>query len=412
METQVEVNHWQLLSVIARSLDSVGVNDALHARRVAHMVHQIAGTMKLSDDRRELLTGAALLHDCGVSSRAEQRILIDTFISVGSDSHCLRGYEFLNGCLPLRQYATLIRYHNRPWRHLQDLAVPDADKQANALIFLCDYVDHIYMRHVAECGLDGMILRKDAIVDTILSKESGFFSDALIGIFAQTASREGFWYSLRPEYVQGYLSPIERRTHHVETMSLQKILSLSTFLSRIIDAKSTFTQVHSERVAVIARLLAEAMGLSDLDQTKIQIAGLLHDIGKLQLPDHILHKPGALTGLEFASVKRHTLDTRLVLDALFPGSPICTWAAQHHEKLNGSGYPFGLKADAIDLPTRILTISDIFQALTQERPYRGRFSPDQVLKTMGKMVEDNEIDGEVFSILKNDVEEYYAISAY
>jgi HD-GYP domain-containing protein (c-di-GMP phosphodiesterase class II) len=131
----------------------------------------------------------------------------------------------------------------------------------------------------------------------------------------------------------------------------------------------------------------------------LRIAGLLHDVGKLRTPDEILEKAGKLSEEELAQMHSHPLDSKRVLKAIFPNTPIAKWASEHHEKLDGSGYPFGWHATQIDLPTRVLCIADIFQALCQKRPYRDRLNVDDVLNIMDNMASEGKIDSEVYSVL-------------
>ena len=107
----------------------------------------------------------------------------------------------------------------------------------------------------------------------------------------------------------------------------------------MVDAKSIYTLEHSTRVARIARFLGEASGATGDTLDHLEIAGLLHDIGKLRVPEAIIDKPGMLTREERALITRHSYDTGHILKKVFPGQPIAHWAAMHHENLLGTGYP-------------------------------------------------------------------------
>jgi HD-GYP domain-containing protein (c-di-GMP phosphodiesterase class II) len=138
----------------------------------------------------------------------------------------------------------------------------------------------------------------------------------------------------------------------------------------IIDAKSPFTYNHSTRVADVAREVALHCGLDATEQRRIYRAGLLHDIGKLGVSNTILDKEGKLTPEEWESMKLHPRYTLEILQRVSAFSGFAWTASTHHEKLDGSGYPWKMKGSALDLPSRILTVSDIFDALTSDRPYR------------------------------------------
>jgi HD-GYP domain-containing protein (c-di-GMP phosphodiesterase class II) len=138
----------------------------------------------------------------------------------------------------------------------------------------------------------------------------------------------------------------------------------------IIDAKSPFTFGHSMRVATTARLVAKKCGLDAIEQRRIYRAGLLHDIGKLGVSNLILDKDGPLTDEEREKVEQHPRYTLDILERVSAFRGFARTAALHHEKLDGGGYPFGYGGDELDLPARILVVSDIYDALSSDRPYR------------------------------------------
>jgi HD-GYP domain-containing protein (c-di-GMP phosphodiesterase class II) len=138
----------------------------------------------------------------------------------------------------------------------------------------------------------------------------------------------------------------------------------------IIDAKSPFTYRHSTRVADVARAVARACGLDESEQTRIHRAGLLHDVGKLGVSNLILDKNGPLTAAERERVEQHPRWSLEILQRVSAFSGFALTAALHHEKLDGSGYPWGVDATGLDLPARILAVSDIYDALSSDRPYR------------------------------------------
>ena len=143
---------------------------------------------------------------------------------------------------------------------------------------------------------------------------------------------------------------------------------LADFFAQIVDYKSEFTGMHSIGVAKKAAALAEHLGYDRLDIQKIYLAGALHDIGKMAIGNEILEKPGRLTDEEFSKMKNHAGYTYMILSEVEDFEEIRDWAALHHEKLDGSGYPFGRTAEELNEPERILACVDIYQALTEERP--------------------------------------------
>jgi HD-GYP domain-containing protein (c-di-GMP phosphodiesterase class II) len=158
----------------------------------------------------------------------------------------------------------------------------------------------------------------------------------------------------------------------------QAHLEMIRSLSAAIDARNPFTQGHSERVARIAARLGQQMGLPASVCNELYLAGLLHDIGMVAVPDTVLHKPEALTDRELELLRQHTL----LADRLLSSVPTlgCVRAAvrSHHERHDGKGYPDGLAGEAVPLPARILAVADACEAMTADRPYRAGLSSTKV----------------------------------
>ena len=145
----------------------------------------------------------------------------------------------------------------------------------------------------------------------------------------------------------------------------------------VIDAKSPFTARHSRGVATYARLIGTQLGFSPADLRDLQRAGLLHDIGKLGIPNTILDKPAKLTEDEFARMRLHPAYTERILSGIPAFARFAVIAAAHHERLDGRGYHRGLAAADLPLSARALATADVFEALTADRPYRGPMDPDE-----------------------------------
>jgi PAS domain S-box-containing protein len=141
-------------------------------------------------------------------------------------------------------------------------------------------------------------------------------------------------------------------------------------LSAAVEARDPYTAGHEQRVASIARKIGQELGLSSRRLTGLELAGLVHDVGKIQVPAEILSKPGRLTELELALVKQHPVVGARLLDGIDFEWPIQAIIRQHHERLDGSGYPDGLKGDDILLEARIIAVADTLEAMASHRPYR------------------------------------------
>jgi HD-GYP domain-containing protein (c-di-GMP phosphodiesterase class II) len=147
----------------------------------------------------------------------------------------------------------------------------------------------------------------------------------------------------------------------------------------VIDAKSPFTARHSRGVATYAGLIGEELGFSRVDLRELRRAGLLHDIGKLGIPNTILDKPAKLTDEEFARIRLHPAYTEQILAGIPAFAGFAAVAAAHHERLDGRGYHRGVLAGDLPLSARVLAAADVFEALTADRPYRGPMDPDEAI---------------------------------
>jgi putative nucleotidyltransferase with HDIG domain len=169
--------------------------------------------------------------------------------------------------------------------------------------------------------------------------------------------------------------------------------------ARVIDAKSPYTFNHSARVADITIGMARAQGIHGERPRDLRRAALLHDIGKLAVSNAILDKPGKLTGDEFNQIKDHPRQTYAILSRAACFSPIAELAANHHEKLDGSGYHRGIGAERLTPDMRILAVADIYEALTANRPYRDGMPLEQAMGIIASDV-PHKLDADAFAGLQ------------
>ncbi len=149
-------------------------------------------------------------------------------------------------------------------------------------------------------------------------------------------------------------------------------------LSNAIDAKDTYTNGHSRRVAEYSREIARRYGFSESEQEQVYMIGLLHDVGKIGIPDTILNKPGKLTNEEFAIIKTHPSIGAEILKNITEFPEISHGAHWHHERYDGRGYPDGLKGDEIPIIAQIISVADAYDAMTSRRSYRSVMLQEKV----------------------------------
>lgn len=214
--------------------------------------------------------------------------------------------------------------------------------------------------------------------DVARSRRKKWFDPALVDAFLAEAREGRIWESLDRRDLTLAVSCLEP-TDRIQTATPELLDLTALAFARIIDAKSPFTYEHSEGVARIAVTITEYMGSPASEVQDQRRAGLLHDVGKLGVSNSILDKPGKLTDAEFAQVKKHPGLTYSTLVRVAPFRSIADLAASHHERLDGSGYHQGVTGKNLDLPARILAVADVYDALTQDRPYRPPMPMEKVL---------------------------------
>jgi putative nucleotidyltransferase with HDIG domain len=163
-----------------------------------------------------------------------------------------------------------------------------------------------------------------------------------------------------------------------------------------VEAKDQYTHGHSENVMKYTIVLAKHLGLSDTEIENVKYAGLLHDIGKIGISEFILNKPSRLTNIEFDEIKKHpALGAKIIADVPFL-HPLVPFVLHHHEFYDGSGYPEGISGEEIPYGARILSVADVFEAMTSTRPYRKALSPEIAVQTLvagkGKQFDPNMVD--------------------
>jgi len=218
------------------------------------------------------------------------------------------------------------------------------------------------------------------------SAPSYFVGAGTAALAASLVAHAGYWvapFTFAPLYLmyrtyKVYMGRIEDEQRHVQQTSDLHLATIEA-LARAIDAKDQTTQLHIRRVQVYAAGLAKAAGLSEHEIQGVKTAALLHDIGKLAVPEHILSKPGPLTQEEFQKIRIHPqVGAEIIAAVPFP-YPVAPLILSHHERWDGKGYPQGLAGEDIPIGARILTIVDYFDAVTTERPYHKALNNDSAL---------------------------------
>ena len=396
----------QLVMTIAHSVDLVGVDDVLHGRRVGMLARELAIRLGWDEAAQVVLYDAGLLHDCGVSStRIHRRLVVDLEWS-GAEEHCIRGHELLKDFAPLAHLAPIIRYHHSRWEWLEQQDMLRQPALFANLIYLADRIDVL----AAPFHADQTLLANTGRIRQRLEAERGrMFAAELVDAFLDLSQGEAFWLGLQPDWVHDYQEGMEGHGD-LRMVGWADFKCCADIFARIIDAKSPYTEQHSRGVSRLSRHLAERLGLDAVTCEKIEVAGLLHDIGKLQIPDEIIEGTNPLTAHEFDIMKSHSYGTLQVLKRLHAIAELARWASYHHETPDGHGYPFHIHGDALPLEARIINVADIFQALAQDRPYRRPMAPERIITILNERVAAGLADATVVAAVAADLANCHRIA--
>lgn len=429
-----------LLSSLSYALDLTEGQPMGHAVRTCLIGMRIGAALGLSEDSLSHLHYALLLKDAGCSSNSARMFAI-----FGCDDLSAKYDAKISDWCRLSEavkYAVTHTMPNAPmWERLQKMRelmripgrVMDALTQArctrgadiarslnlgeetSAAIFnLDEHWDGHGAAHAKKGEEIPLLARIACLAQTmevfattfdvsrayaVARERSGRWFDPQVVRAAQSFENDGpFWKAVR-DNPRALLEETTRPALQGK-ITETSIDAVCSAFAAIVDAKSSFTGEHSSRVCGYADEIAEEMGLGDERRTLLRRASLLHDLGKLAVPNLILDKPDRLTEEEFAVVKRHPYHTEQILKNIEGFERLTRIAAAHHEKLNGTGYFRGLFADDLDLDMRILAVADIFDALTAKRPYRDALPLEKVFQILDKDA-GIALDADCIAALKN-----------
>jgi HD-GYP domain-containing protein (c-di-GMP phosphodiesterase class II) len=415
----VDIRLSELVSALSHALDVTGGQPMGHAERTCLIGQRLADAVGLDSAQRSSLFYALLLKDAGCSTTAAQ--IATTF---GTDDHQVKRDSRL---IDLHRPRTTLGYLRRNVapgapllrraHHLRAVVamsrggVDELERMrcergadiargigldedaATAITELFEHWDgngHPGERAGEEISLLARMACLSqtmevfwqnggaaAACDVARARRGTWFDPALVDAVDELERDVCFWASLETPDVQA-VEPADR-VLRADDAGLDRVAEA---FAGIVDAKSPFTARHCEGVAEIADGIAATMGLDDATRRLLRRAALLHDLGKLGVSNRILDKAGPLTDGEWGAVRRHPRLSMIILRAVPALAPVGRLSATHHERLDGSGYPYGLTAGELKLPDRILQVADVTDALTAERPYREALSPDEGLAIM------------------------------
>lgn len=390
-----ESNSVKLQNLLLSLSDALDLADPLinqHQIRTAFIAWQISRVMDLPQTFENDLFIASLLHDVGALS-PEEKLSIHDMEVANPDQHCILGERLLKSVPIFSAASWMVRYHHTPWEQFEVL-VPTGSILGAQIISLADHVERSISRS------QFILHQNEAIIEHIRSLSGNVIAPELLDVFLSLSYREDFWLDLvSPRLYSVLLNNGPCQSIDVEP---SRLLAISEMFRAMIDFRSRFTATHSSGVATAAATLSRLFGFTETEVEMMEVAGNLHDLGKLVIPNHILTKPDKLTREEYALMRQHTYHTYMVLKTIGGIQQVAEWAAFHHEHLDGSGYPFHLTARDLSIQSRIMGVADVFTALSENRPYRASMDRESILRTLTRMSQRNWLDASVVALLEKN----------
>jgi len=365
-----------------------------HGRRVAYISLRIGERLGLSKEELFDLGRFAILHDIGAAkSIAEQEsVLVERTLLEKYQSHCEYGQAIADLFPSLTEQHNIILYHHEKFDGSGFFGKKDDEiPLMSKLICMSDYLELRYFSKKIEYV-------PEQIIFEIKQLSGVLFNPLLVEILDDLAKEMTFWLDIENSNIDFAL---HRHLPMIDDpVSTKDLFTIAEIISATIDSKSIFTNIHSKGLADKALKFAKFCKFSKVKTGQFYLAALLHDIGKLIVPIKLLNKNTSLSSQEMDIIRQHSYYTEKTLMLMGVDSNVVRWASNHHEKLNGTGYPKALCGSELDFESRALCALDIFQALTEDRPYRAAFTLDKAWDLLDKMVMANELDREIVFMIK------------
>jgi HD-GYP domain-containing protein (c-di-GMP phosphodiesterase class II) len=384
----------RLILSLSEAMDGADPIVRDHQQRVAYISVRIGQALGLPGDALAALFQAAALHDIGLLTIERRREAVLSELEE-IQTHCIVGHRLLKDNPLFAESAQVIRYHHARWDGGRgQLSRGERVPLASHIISLADAVERMIDRS-RPLVLQAADIRHRVAEDT----PEGFHPDCA-DAFDDIASSRAFWLDLSSDRI--YSVMLELITWPVLVIEEVALGPIAQVFSRLVDAISPWTAVHSAGVAATAAALATRMDFSPREVSLMRSAGYLHDLGKLTVPAAVLDKPGRLDSSERAIIETHTYYTFRVLSTIGGLPQVCEWAAFHHERLDGKGYPFGHAGSDLTLGARIMAVADVFTAVTEDRPYRQGMDQAKAVDILRGLVNGGGLDSNVVDVLIGD----------
>ncbi len=402
MHQNFSVNLSNLLLSLSDALDLASPELSQHQMRTAFIAWQISKAANLSPGLTEQLFIAALLHDVGTLTQ-EDKLSLNRNEFDNVEPHCILGEAFINHVPMFEPSAKIVRLHHKPWQSYERTS-GDSFIFASQALYLADSMERLLER-------SRYILHQEQdIISKICGWSSKLIHPEVVDIFRSVAAREDFWLDLVSPRLYSLL--LHEGPCRGTELPISDLMPISEMFRNLIDFRSPFTATHSSGVAATASSIARFLGLTETDIELMEVAGNLHDLGKMAVSNNIINKPDKLTTDEFAIIRQHPYFTYSVLSTIGGMKPIAECAAFHHEKLDGTGYPFHIDAGRINTGSRVIAVADIFTAMAENRPYRNAMGKSDIISVLKGLSCKNHLDKHVVGILESNYDAIIASTVH
>ena len=363
-----------------KTLNHIDARLVDHGRRVAYLIYKVLEPQhKYNGKQMRDICILAMLHDVGAYKTEEINRMV-MFETIDVWEHSVYGYLFLKYFSPLKEMAPVILFHHAECNEVKHLDNTEHQMLAQ-LISLCDRADVFTLHGGNASGFRDYINRYrgikyyDYIVDMFLT--SGVNIDNAFGSIDtdEVFNRVFFNTPLTNDEVNSYIKMI----------------------IYLIDFRSSQTVIHTVATTCIAEIIAGLLGVDENGIAKIKTGAMLHDIGKVGIPLHILESADKLNDADKEIMQTHVDITEKILQGNVD-SDINHIAVNHHEKLNGTGYPRHFRVGDIDFFDRIVAVADIFSALCGVRSYKAAYPKEKIIEILNDMASQNHIDSEIAAL--------------
>lgn len=354
-----------------------------HSQRVALISLYIAKALQLPQNDINDLYCLALLHDNGITMAGLKNESFEL-----DSVHCIEGEKNATLFPFYDNRHSVILMHHENYDGSGFIGIGgDEIPLLSQIIRMADLLDtHFEFQKIAFTTREDIRRYVKNTINTIIAP--GIADACLKGM-----ESERFWADAASDNLSDVLQRIAPKI--IYSYEYNELFPITETMMRIVDSKSRFTYLHSHGITEKIDTMTQWYGMSKEKRDQLHIAANLHDLGKLYVPNSILEKPGPLTKDEFMIVQKHTYYTKIALERIPSFENITLWAALHHEKLNGTGYPEKLHEDELSFESRLMTVVDIYQALTEDRPYREKGTHQEAMVILNEMVRDGFIDKQI-----------------